>query len=65
MIKIYSTGCPKCNVLIKKLNEKNIDYDICSDVDFMINKGVTQVPMAEIDGKLMDFKQSIEWINNI
>lgn len=64
MIKVYSTGCPKCNVLIKKLNEKHILYNVCSDINIMQSKGITQVPMVEVDNNLMDFKQSVDWINN-
>lgn len=64
MITVYSTGCPKCNVLIKKLNEKNILYNLCSDVEIMKSKNITQVPVIEADNNLMNFKQSIDWINN-
>ena len=28
MINLYSTGCPKCTVLKKKLDSKNIKYNI-------------------------------------
>ena len=26
-VNIYSTGCPKCNILIKKLKENGIDFN--------------------------------------
>lgn len=63
MIIVYSTGCPKCKVLIKKLDEKHIDYSICSDIAAMQLKKITQVPVMEVDGELMDFRESVDWIN--
>ena len=62
MIKIYSTGSPKCKVLIKKLNEKNIQYEECNDTEIMKAKGIQFLPVLEINGDLLDFKQATEWI---
>ncbi len=62
MIKIYSTGCPKCKVLIKKLHEKNIQYEECNDTEIMKAKGIQFLPVLEINGDLLDFKQATEWI---
>lgn len=60
---LYSTGCPKCEILIKKLKDANINYELCTDNEIMISKGFTFVPMFETDGKIMDFKTTFEWIN--
>lgn len=62
-IKLYSTGCPKCHVLESKLNSKNISYEVCNDKDAMISMGLTAVPVLEVDGNRMDFKQAVNWIN--
>lgn len=59
---LYSTKCPKCKVLEAKLNQKSINYDEVNDVDAMVQKGFTAVPMLEIDGVVYDFKQAVEWI---
>lgn len=32
-IRLYSTGCPKCNVLKKKLDALNAKYDVITDMD--------------------------------
>ena len=64
-VVLYSTHCPKCSVLEKKLSSSNIDYDIVTDEDFMIEKGFTSVPMLEVDGEIMDFKAAVEWINKM
>lgn len=60
---LYSTGCPKCNVLKKKLNDKNINFTENNDIDIMASLGIEQVPVLSIDGKLMNFTQANTWIN--
>lgn len=63
-VKLYSTNCPKCIVLEKKLNQKNISFEEINDIDVMTAKGFMQAPMLEVDGEIMDFKQANDWINN-
>ena len=60
---LYSTNCPKCNILEKKLNMKNIDYETITDVDLMISKGFMSAPILEVDGNVMEFKTAVEWVN--
>lgn len=63
-IKLYSTHCPKCIVLEKKLQQKNISFEEINDVEIMTKKGFMQAPMLEVNGEVMDFKQANDWINN-
>lgn len=63
-ITLYSTHCPKCNVLEKKLKEKNIVYKEVNDIEIMKEKGYLSVPVLEVDGINMDFKTANDWINN-
>ena len=60
---LYSTGCPKCNILKKKLADAKIDYKVVEDVDVMLSKGLKDVPWLEVDGNLMNFADSSKWIN--
>ena len=62
-ITLFSTHCPKCNVLEKKLQQKNISYEEVNDVEIMKEKGYLTVPILEVDGKSMDFKTAVDWIN--
>lgn len=64
-IVLYSTGCPRCNVLKTKLKNKDILFEEVNDEDIMINKGFDSVPILEVDGKSYDFKEAVEWINKI
>ena len=34
-ITLYSTGCPKCKVLKAKLDQKDLTYDIETDIEKM------------------------------
>lgn len=60
---LYSTGCPKCNILKKKLADAKIDYKVIEDIDVMASKGLKEVPWLEVDGNLMNFVDSSKWIN--
>ena len=63
-IILYSTGCPKCQVLKKKLESANIKYTLNNNVEEMQEKGFYQVPVLGVDDKYLDFKEANEWINN-
>lgn len=60
---LYTTHCPKCSVLEKKLTAKNISYSEITDVEIMTKKGFDAVPILEVDGITMDFKAANTWIN--
>lgn len=62
---LYSTGCPICKILEKKLNEKGIDYKINTDVDYMLTLGITSVPILEVNGNLLKAKEAMEWIDDV
>lgn len=63
MVILYSTGCPKCQVLRKKLEKANINFNICKDTDTMKEKNINSVPVLEVDGTLYSFKDAAELIN--
>lgn len=59
----YSTGCPKCSVLKKKLDGKHIEYVENNSVEDMLAMGFDALPVLEVNGKIMEFKESIDWVN--
>ena len=63
-VVLYSTGCPKCNVLKKKLDNLDIEYTINSDKELMQTKGFNLLPVLEVDNIPMEFKKAIDWVNN-
>lgn len=64
-INLYSTHCPKCNVLAQKLKSKNMKYTEINDENIMSAKGFMSVPMLEIDGKIMDFASSVALLKSL
>lgn len=64
-ITLYSTHCPKCAIVEKKLNMANIKYDICDDVNKMKELGFMSAPMLVIDGTEYKFKEAVDWVNNV
>lgn len=63
MITLYSTGCPRCTVLKKKLEEKGVKYATVTDIDEMMDLGIQSVPVLVADDKVMQFTEAIQWVN--
>lgn len=61
-IILYSTHCPQCEILEDKLQTKNIQYTEVTDISLMLNKGIKNVPVLEVNGKMMDFLKACEWV---
>ncbi len=62
---LYTTNGPKCKVLEAKLTAKNIDYDICSDVSVMEEKGFMEAPKLEVDDNILNFKEAVDYVNSL
>ena len=59
---LYSTGCPQCEALEQMLNTHGIKFEICTDKEKMVSMGLTHVPVLEVSGVLMNFRDAIKWI---
>lgn len=64
---LYSTGCPKCNVLEKKLKSKNVDFVIETDIDAIVKMGYTTAPILwyRSTDKYYTFAEAVNFVNNI
>lgn len=62
-IILFSTGCPKCNVLKQKLSTYNIDYTLETDMTEIIDAGLMTVPILKVDDKYLEFKEANDWLN--
>ena len=66
---LYTTNCPKCIVLEKKLNNKNINYNKVEDIEKILEvakeQGIVTAPILEIDGEYFDFSHANTYINNM
>ena len=63
MTILYSTHCPKCKILEKKLDNAKIKYEICDDRELMTEKGFDFMPILEVDGQTMGFSEAVKWVN--
>ena len=63
-VVMYSTGCPKCKILKKKLDEKKVVYEEETDVEKMKSKGINRVPVLEVEGKLFSYSEAVKLIND-
>ena len=63
MIVLFSTGCPKCSILKKKLEQKGIVYQENNSVEEMLGLGITQVPVLKNGSRLLEFADANDWVN--
>lgn len=61
-IILYTTHCPKCTVIEKKLKAKNISYTEVDDVKEMQALGFHSLPILKVDDKFLDFQQAYKWV---
>lgn len=62
-IILYTVDCPKCKVLEKKLNNANISFEVCKDTKIMAERNISKLPMLEVDGEMLTFKEAVDMIN--
>ena len=62
-VVLYSTDCPRCNVLKRKLEDKGIPFTLTSEVDEIIKIGFTYAPVLAVDDKYMEFVEANKWVN--
>ena len=60
---LYTVDCPKCKVLEKKLNNANISFEVCKDTKLMAEKNISKLPMLEVNGEMLTFKEAVDMIN--
>ena len=65
MFTLYSNGCPNCRLLKGKLDELSIPYVEVNDVQKMIDIGLTSVPVLEVNGKMLQFNEALNYIRQI
>ena len=65
MIKVYSIPyCPMCDLLKEELQEKEIPYESIMDKEILQNKGITHVPVLEVEGQLLNTAEALKWVKN-
>lgn len=66
MIDLYSTNCPKCKVLIKRLTGSNVPFNLIEDEAQVLEKakelGIQEVPFVIFNGTLYNFTDAMRSI---
>lgn len=62
MITLYSTNCPKCTVLERKLNSLPINFQISYDINKIAELGFMEAPILQVDDQYLNFSEAIKWI---
>ena len=60
---LYSTGCPKCSVLKKKLEKAHIAFSEVHDIDEMRSIGLMSAPALLVGDDLMLFSDAVRWVD--
>jgi len=66
-IILYSSHCPKCNVLEKKLEERNLPFTVCDDFDpkLIEDMGYDSLPVLAVGNTLFDFGTANTWLKEM
>lgn len=65
-IKLYKTDtCPKCRVLMAKMDQKGLKYEVCTDIDEMEKLGIQSVPVLFVDDIRYNFGAATKWVNEV
>ena len=59
---MYSTNCPRCKTMAMQMDKKKLSYAIHTDVAEMESLGIRSVPALCVDGELMTYEKSMQWI---
>ena len=62
---LYTTGCPKCRILEKKLNDKQIKFDVCNDTEKMKEIGIMSVPVLSVDDNKLNYYDAVKHLNSL
>lgn len=72
-ITMYSTGCPRCNILAKSLQGLGCIYSIVQDEQSVLNfanaHNLDTVPILQLvdeetnEEKVMDFSEAMAWVS--
>ena len=60
---LYSTNCPKCNVVHKKLTHAGLDFEVTNNIEELINMGITAAPVLKVDDEYLNFMEAVNWVN--
>lgn len=69
MIILYSTNCPKCRVIEKKLVALDKEFELVTDTDkvlkFAEEHNEHSAPLLDVDGQVYNFSDANKLLNTL
>lgn len=62
MVLYTQKNCPQCRMIHMLLAKTTLEYSECQDIDIMTAAGVNHTPAAEVNGKILQGKELIDYI---
>jgi glutaredoxin len=62
-IVLFTNGCPRCKVIKAKLDQRNIKYSTSDDLDEILSKGFSTVPILKVNEDYLEFWNAVQWLN--
>ena len=64
---LYSTNCPKCIILEKKMTSKKLIFKVSNDIDVIIAEGFREAPVLYVVAtkEYMNFSDANKFVNLI
>lgn len=61
---LYTTHCPKCIILAKKLDAAGVQYETKEDPEEMLKLGFMSAPVLRVDNETYLFKEACLWADD-
>lgn len=58
-------GCPQCKMIHMQLDKHHIEYTECQDIEKMKELGINHTPALCVEGKILQGKDIIKYINEV
>ena len=63
-ITLYTTHCPRCTVIEKKLQMAGLEYTVNDNPAAIMALGFKTAPILMVDDEIYQFKQASDWISD-
>ena len=63
-VTLYTTHCPKCKILTKKLEMAGAPFTQCEDIQEMMRMGFKSAPILKVDDQIYLFKEACLWADD-
>lgn len=62
---LFTTHCPKCSVLKRKLEQKNCVFTESEDIQYLIELGIKEAPVLKVGEKMLTFSDAVKFVNEL